>query len=197
MRMLTLVTTATMMFTTAAVAQSPADALRPGDMLRVRIYLEPEMSGEFPVNEHGVVSLPRLGDLAVGEWPADSIRPRIARGYAEFLREPVVEVTLLRRVAVFGAVAKPGLYPVDPTMTVQEALALAGGASADGRRDRVDLIRAEGGTITLSLADDVQRLGIRSGDQLYVPQRSWISRNSWLVGSLLGAVATITAVLVN
>ncbi len=197
MRMMTAVAAAMSMVTTMIGAQSPADALRPGDMLRVRIYLEPEMSGEFQVNEQGVVSLPRLGDLPVGTWPADSIRPRLTQGYSEYLRDPVVEVTLLRRIAVFGAVARPGLYPVDPTMTVQEALALAGGAAPDGRRDRVDLIRVEGGTLALSLDDDVQRLGIRSGDQLYVPQRSWISRNSWLVGSLVGAVATITAVLVN
>ncbi len=195
--MMTTVAAATTMISAVVGAQAPADALRPGDMLRVRIYLEPEMSGEFPVDERGIVSLPRLGDTPVGSWPADSIRPRLTRGYAEYLREPVVEVTLLRRIAVFGAVAKPGLYPVDPTMTVQEALALAGGASPDGRRDRVELIRVEGGKLALSLADDVQRLGIRSGDQLYVPQRSWISRNSWLVGSLVGAIATITAVLVN
>lgn len=180
-----------------AGAQAPADALRPGDMLRMRIYLEPDLSGEFPVNERGEVALPRLGDLPIGSWPADSIRPRLARMYAEYLRDPVVEVTLLRRIAVFGSVARPGLYPVDPTMTIQEALALAGGASPDGKRDRVDLIRVDGGTTALSLTDDIRRLGIRSGDQLFVPQRSWLSRNTWLVGSLVGAVATITAVLVN
>ncbi|HRP09226.1 MAG TPA: polysaccharide biosynthesis/export family protein [Gemmatimonadales bacterium] len=176
-------------------AQSNADALRPGDMLRVRIFQEPELSGEFQVDEHGVLTLPRLGDIRITTWAPDSIRPRLTRSFAEYLRDPVLEVTILRRVAIYGAVLKPGLYPVDPTMTVQEALALAGGAAPDGKRDRVELLRGDDRIETdLSLATRIDQMMLKSGDQLFVPQRSWLSRNTWLVGSLLGATATIVAV---
>lgn len=177
------------------VAQSAPGMLRPGDMLRMRIFQEPELSGEFQVDEHGILTLPRLGDIRIAEWEPDSIRPRLTRRFSEYLRDPVVEVTILRRVAIYGAVLKPGLYPVDPTMTVQEALALAGGAAPDGKRDRVELLRGDHRIETdLSLSTTIDQMRLRSGDQLFVPQRSWLSRNTWLLGSLLGATATIVAV---
>lgn len=179
-------------------AQVPADALRPGDVLRMRVFQEPDLSGDFPMNENGVVTLPRLGDLRIADWPADSIRPRLTKAFSEYLRNPVLEVTMLRRIAVYGSVMKPGLYPVDPTMTVQEALALAGGASPDGKRDKVDLIRGDTRVeADLTATTRLNQVRLQSGDQLFVPQRSWFSRNTWVVGSLLGATATIVAVVLR
>jgi|CXWL01.1.fsa_nt_gi polysaccharide export outer membrane protein len=193
-----LITAFLLLLVTPLTGQAPTDALRPGDVLRLRIFREPELSGDFPVNERGVVTLPRLGDLRIGEWPADSIRPRLTRGFAEFLREPVVEIALLRRVAIYGAVLKPGLYPVDATMTVQDALALAGGSAPDGRRDRVELLRGDQRLLTdLRLGTSLGQVKLQSGDQLFVPQRSWLSRNTWLLGSFIGATATIIAVVMR
>ena len=182
----------------ASQQQSAGDPLRPGDVVRLRIFLEPDMSGEFLVDERGAVALPRLGTLPVADWPADSIRPRLTRAFAEYLRDPVVEVTLLRRISVTGSVVKPGLYPVDPSMTVMDALALAGGASSEGRRDRVELRRA--GVRSLALLERtsiVADLRLRSGDQLFVPQKPWLSRNTWLVSTLIGATATITTIVLT
>jgi polysaccharide biosynthesis/export protein len=179
----------------AAQQGSVGDPLRPGDVLRVRIFQEPEMSGEFPVDERGAVTLPRLGALPVASWPADSIRPRLTRAFGEYLRDPVMEVTVLRRISVTGSVLRPGLYPVDPSMTVMEALALAGGASPDGRRDRVELRR--GSTRSLASLDRrslIADLRLRSGDQLFVPQRGWLSRNTWLVSTLISASATVVTI---
>lgn len=200
-RQLALVLATAMLAASAPLAaqEAPAaDRLLPGDILRLRIFLEPDLSGEFPVDERGLVTLPRLGGVPVSEWPTDSIRPRLTRAFAEYLRDPVVEVTLLRRVAILGAVTKPGLYPVDPTMTVQDALALAGGAAPDGKRDQVELLRGGDRILTdLRVATPLDQLALRSGDQLYVPQRSWLARNTWVVGSFIGATATVIAVLLR
>jgi len=181
-------------------AQLPpaSDALRPGDVLRLRIFREPEMSSDFTVDERGQVTLPRLGLIDIARWPADSIRPRLVRSFSEYLRNPSIEVLLLRRIAVSGSVMKPGLYPVDPTMTVQDALALAGGASADGRRDRVELRRGDQRLVAdLTSASTIGSLRLASGDQLFVPQRGWLSRNTWLVSTLIGATATVTTILIT
>jgi polysaccharide export outer membrane protein len=171
-----------------------ARVLQPGDALRIRVFRELELSGEFQINELGVVTLPRLGEIRILEWPLDSIRPRLQRLYAAYLREPTVEVAFLRRVTIYGSVMKPGLYPVDPTMTVQDALALAGGPTMDGMRDRVELIR--GGTRVvqrLSMGTRLEQSPLESGDQIFVPQRSWLARNTWLVSSLIAAATTIIA----
>jgi protein involved in polysaccharide export with SLBB domain len=178
----------------AAASESP-EPLRPGDVVRLRIWREPDLSGDFSVDESGHVVLPKLGPVAVDVMSRDSLRRSLLASYAAYLRNPSIDVVLLRRVNVGGAVKNPGLYSVDPTMTIADALALAGGATGEGRRDRVDLIR--GGDKLLVKLDPATRLGatpIRSGDQLYVPQRGWISRNQGLV---IGTVTAITALAVR
>ena len=179
----------------ASPAQTTDNALRPGDVVRLRIYREPDISGEFPVDERGIVTFPRIGERTVAQWPADSIRPRITRDLGEFLRDPVVEVTLLRRIAIYGFVIKPGLYPVDPTVTVQEAVALAGGALSDGAKDRVELVRNNHRIETnLAVSTPLNQLNLQSGDQLFVPSMSWWARNGRvIVPSLIAALATVTA----
>jgi polysaccharide export outer membrane protein len=161
----------------------------------LRIWREPDLSGDFQVNESGQVVLPKLGSVAVEAISRDSLRRSLLAAYATYLRNPSIDVVLLRRVNVLGAVRNPGLYPVEPTMTVADAVALAGGPSPDGKRDRIDLVR--GGDKLMVRLDPATRLGdtpIRSGDQLYVPQRSWVSRNQGLV---IGTVTALTALAVR
>jgi polysaccharide export outer membrane protein len=190
--------------TTSAPAQSTASAaendahnkLRPGDVLRLRIWREPDLSGEFPVDHQGMAVLPKLGQLDVASIPADSLQPRLTRAYAEYLNNPSIEVVSLRRISVLGAVQKPGVYPVDPTMSVADVVALAGGAAPEGKRDQVEL-RRDGKLVSARL-QQVSRIAdspIRSGDQLYVPQRSWLSRNTAVAAGLLGTAASLIIAL--
>ncbi len=177
----------------ASHAADTAGALRPGDLIRVRIWREPDFSGDFLVDEGGVVVLPRLGALNVTSEPPESLKAKLIREYRTFLNHSSIDVVFLRRVQIAGAVQKPGLYHVDPMMTVGDALALAGGVLPDGRPDKVEIIR-EGGKLpgTLSGRVVISHSPVRSGDQLYVPERSWVSRNP---GLILGGISTATAVL--
>jgi polysaccharide export outer membrane protein len=185
----------------AAAQEAPAfhpDGLRPGDYVRVAVWREPDLSGEYQVDQRGYATFPKLGPVPVAAMHPDSIRPRLLAEYAKYLVNPSVEVVPLRRVSVLGAVAKPGLYPVDPTMTLADAVALAGGAAPDGKRDVVELRRgAEVVIADLDVVTPVSRTPLRSGDQLWVPQRSWLSRNPWVFSSLVAAAATITAVVIS
>src|SRR5690606_31716089 len=147
---------------------------------------------------HGMATLPRLGDVPISTWPPDAIRPRLTGMYAGFLRDPSVEGTLVRRVARYGSGLKRGPSPADPAMAVQAPLARAARAAPDGNRDHVELLRGDKRLDTdLTLGSTVEQLRLRSGDQLFVPQRSWLSRNTWLVGSIIGATATIVAVVLR
>ncbi len=180
-----------------SITPASAPSMHPGDLLRLRIYREPDLSGDFQVNERGAVVLPRLGEVRIADWPTDSLQPRLTRAFAEYLRNPTVEVTPLRRIAVTGAVLKPNLYQVDPTMTVMDALAMAGGSAPDGVRDRVELRRNNQRLVaSLDQRSLVADLRLQSGDQLFVPQRSWLSRNTWLVSTVIGAAVTFTTVMV-
>jgi hypothetical protein len=169
------------------------DALRPGDKVRLKIWREPDLSGDFDVDENGRVLLPKIGPFDVGQIPADSAKRAIVASYQTLLRNPTVDVLVLRRINVLGAVRAPGLYPVDPTMTVADVLALAGGAASDGRPDQVRLIRdGQRMTVRLTGGTRISETPIRGGDQLFVPQRGWFSRNlPFVVGTTLGVTGLL------
>ncbi|MGI8766799.1 MAG: polysaccharide biosynthesis/export family protein [Gemmatimonadaceae bacterium] len=185
----------------APVASSVADAdptPQPGDVIRLRIWREPDLSGDFRVSDDGGVVLPRLGAMRVITTPMSVLRRTIQDTLQRDLRDPSIDVTLLRRVQVLGAVNKPGLYDVDPAMTVGDALALAGGAAPDGKSDLVQLRRRTGTSVTLSGLTSIADTPIRSGDALYVPQRSWMSRNATAVfGAAVSATAILAAAIVT
>jgi polysaccharide export outer membrane protein len=162
---------------------------QPGDLIRLKVWREPDLTGEFPVNESGVVVLPQIGALQVGSTPADMVESRVRDKLVSFLNHTSVDVAVLRRVQVVGAVQKPGLYHVDPTMTIADAIALAGGVSSDGRTDRVEIIR-DGKRLAGTGRMLISQSAVQSGDQLFVPERSWVSRN---MGTILAGTSAITA----
>lgn len=170
--------------------------LEPGDMIRLRIWREEGMSDEFRVDAEGYVVLPRLGARQVtGRDPA-ALRNELVSEYSRYLRNPAIEVTFLRRILVGGAVQKPDVYYIDPTMTVRDVLAQAGGATPLGHTDRIELVR-DGERIDARLNQDVPIIEsrIRSGDQVYVPERSWLSRNTNAAVGIGGALLSFTATM--
>lgn len=184
----------------AARAQSTADqvVLRPGDLLRVTIWREADLSGDFQVNESGAVTLPLLGVRPVANVPMQQVREGLMREYLQQLRNPSITITPFRRINILGEVQRPGLYPVDPTVTLLGALAIAGGANPEGDLERITLTRA-GTSITqrLSLSESLDRLDVRSGDQILVQKRSWGSRNSaTVVASLVSLFTALTTTII-
>ena len=180
-----------------SAAPAAADALIPGDVVRVRAWREPDLSGDFAVDENGTVALPRLGRIAAAGEPAAALRERIVRGYTALLGHASVEVTLLRRVQVLGAVRNPGPHPVDPAMTVDDVLALAGGATSRAHPGRVVLMHPDGGGSVVSRRTRIGDTPLRSGDQVFVPERSSPSRNAYVLMGTLTAVLYLATVLAN
>ncbi len=180
----------------ATESSGSADLLRPGDVIRLAVWREPDWSGEFPVNESGVAVLPRIGAVAVTTMSADSLRRFLVDTLGRFLRNPSIEVTPLRRIQVLGAVRNPGLYPVPLTVSVGDVLALAGGAVSEGKVDQV-ILRRDGEDLRIKLTRQTQLRDtpIQTGDQLFVPQRGWVSRNAGLVAAGLSAATTLLVAL--
>lgn len=172
--------------------------LQPGDVIRIAIWREEDLSGEFSVGSDGVVVLPLLGQKQVTNVPLARLRDTLIREYQVQLRNPAIEITPLRRINVLGEVNKPGLYEVDPTITLAGAVALAGGATQTGNLKKIRVVRGSrvirervGAQSSLSSVD------IRSGDQIFVEPKSWFARNStFLVSAALavpGVIATVLA----
>lgn len=165
--------------------------LRAGDAVRVEIEDEPGLSGEFPVGQDGRVLFPLLGFVAVANRPFDEVRREVEAGYAAELVHPVVRLTPLVRLAVLGEVRRPGLFPVDPTYTVGDVLALAGGLGPAADPRRIAVVR--GGEVLVTRLDPdfaIFALAPRSGDQIVVGRRGWLREN---LAVFVGAVASVSA----
>ena len=171
--------------------------LQPGDKVRLKVWREPDLSGDFAVDENGAAVFPHVGRLEVGRISTDSLQSLLVSRYTGSLRDPAVEVTVLRRVSVLGSVRSPGLFYVDPTITVADVLALAGGATPDGNQKRIELVRGgERLKVQLTQASSLAESLIQPGDQLWVPERSWVSRNTWVLSAgITGAALVIAALL--
>ena len=179
--------------TSADSARVASTSLGSGDFIQLKIWREPDLSDTVQIDNEGVAVFPKLGPLQVTGIQPDSLERLLVHKYSQYLQNPSIKVTVLRRITIWGSVMRPGTYPVDLTMSITDALALAGGASAEGTTDKVEL-RREGKRYMVNLSDKPERSGelaLRSGDQLVVPQRSWVSRNP---GLIIAAVGTVTSI---
>ncbi|CAN5837414.1 hypothetical protein BH23GEM3_BH23GEM3_00900 [soil metagenome] len=141
-----------------AAANAP---IFPGDQVSIKIFREPEFSGVFTVADGGDLVLPRLGRLPVSGRSARSLEDSLVSAYGTHLRNPTIEVVVLRRVSVHGEVRKPDVYMVDlrevgaalepegvrpdliPEQFIAEAVVEALAAEIDLRGSGILLPRAE------------------------------------------------------
>lgn len=183
---------------TAAIAAYPDPGLQPGDVIRLAVWRQEDLSGEFAVDDRGVVTLPLLGERRVEGLDGPTLRDDLLDSYREYLRTPSIEVTVLRRVHILGAVNEPGLYPVDATISLGEAIGVAGGVSPTGDLDDIRLARDESVVRNLQASSPLSAVDVRSGDRIFVGEKSWLKRNPGaLVGSLVAAAAGITIALLR
>ena len=131
----------------AAQTQEPAAeyTLGTGDRLRLTVFNEPTLSGEFEVDASGVISVPLIGNIkALGETPRgleQAISTKLASGY---MRDPRVNIEVLkyRPFYIIGEVAKPGEYPYRNGMNLMSAVAVAGGFTYRANDQTVYIRRA-------------------------------------------------------
>ena len=168
-----------------------------GDALQIRIWREPDLTGDFVVDEEGVVTLPMLGRIATKDIPVPELRAQLLEMFGLELRNPSITITPVRRVYVLGEVNRPGLYGLDPTASLASAVALAGGANRDGDLRKLSLVR-DGEPIVSGIepTTDLLSTGVLSGDQIFVDRRGWWERNqNFVVTSVLGVAGIVVAVV--
>lgn len=169
--------------------------LRPGDVLRIHVWGQDQFSGEFQVDERGIIEYPLLGEMQTANLSIAQLRDSVRAGLGRLFRDPFVTVTPLFRMAVLGEVNRPGLYSVDPTLTAVDVVALAGGTTRSGSLSHIQLLRA-GERIRLGVdpaalsGRTLSEIGVRSGDQIVVG-RPWLTvDDAVLIFSVLQVVLT-------
>ena len=143
-----------------------------GDRVRVIVFGQEALSNSFAVDGAGNISMPLIGLVkAYGLTTADLSREIEARLRAGYLRDPRVsaEVEAFRPFFALGEVTTSGQYPFINGMTVQNAIAVAGGFTPRGAQDSVDITRIVDGTpVTASVP---LTYPLRPGDTITVRER--------------------------
>lgn len=197
--LLALATPAAQAAAQAAPAISAAEATaQPGDLIKIEVWREEDMSGEFLVEADGTVTLPLLGEIQISAIPLSELRQHLLARYREELRNPSISITPLRRVYVLGEVNEPGLHSVDPTVSLAGAVGIAGGPTLSGDLRRIRVVR-DGAVILDRVRSEsaLATLDIRSGDQIFVDRRSWLDRNSTGVMTTIVSLVSLLVVLVR
>ncbi|MBB5374077.1 polysaccharide biosynthesis/export family protein [Acidocella aromatica] len=122
--------------------------LGPGDVLNLRIYNQPQLSGSYNVDDSGNISLPLLGLIRAQGRSTDDLSAAIASALQSggLILHPsvAVEITTYRPFYILGEVNTPGQYPFRPGMTALTAISIAGGFTYRACQDYVGVTRNTG-----------------------------------------------------
>lgn len=147
--------------------------LGPGDQVRILVFNEPQLSGDFRVSDVGTIDMPLLGPVKAAGLTTD----QLAKFVAEQLKgrnlltdaSVAAEVSAYRPIFVLGEVNNPGQYPFQPGMTVLTAVALAGGFTYRAFQDYGTVIRT---VDQASTENRIARSGrLEPGDVLTILER--------------------------
>ena len=157
-----------------ALAQAAAAApkVQPGDKVRVVVFGEDKLSGDYEIDQSGQISLPLAGTIEAKGLTQAELEQALAKKFrSEYLKNPKVTVTIasLQPYYVVGEVAKPGEFPYRSGLNVMTALAIAGGPTYRASRSTVKFQRR--GETTMTEYPISAAVPILPGDVVSVPER--------------------------
>ena len=170
-------------FAAANAQDSTADyRLHAGDSITVSVWKELELQRKVIIRPDGRFSFPLAGEIQAAGRSADQVRVDIEDKLKKYIPEAVVAVMVEdvsgNRIYVIGQVNKPGMYVMNPELTVLQALSLAGGGTPFAKLDKILVIRGTGtGQTTMPFKYDQviegkalqQNISLVSGDVVLVP----------------------------
>jgi polysaccharide biosynthesis/export protein len=156
----------------AVTFQDGPYTLDSGDRLRIVVFGQAAISNNYTVDAQGQISVPLVGAIeARGLTTAQLTNTIAGRLKSGFVRDPsvAVEIETYRPFFVLGEVTFPGQYPYVPNMTVENAIAIAGGFTPRAAKDKVTITRKIQGVPTRSTLP--LRYPIRPGDTVEISER--------------------------
>ena len=171
----------------AASAQQTGSEYRlgPGDVVRITVYNNPDLTTEAQITQQGRITFPLIGEVEIGGIEKGQAEQIIARRLGEggFVVKPQVNVLVMgfksQQISVLGQVNRPGKYPIEQASTLADLLAIAGGVSQGGgdivthiskgpdgkpvKRD-IDISQA------LKNAEMEKNFPVSNGDIIFVPR---------------------------
>jgi protein involved in polysaccharide export with SLBB domain len=155
-----------------------------GDAVRIAVSSDTThfVNGTYRIDDNGFIFLPVLGKVKIDTMSEKGFQSFLNTAYVSYLRYPTIQAHTLIRVSLLGGFAKPGLFYVDPSASLWEAIALAGGPVREDGMKKINWER--GGIIidkklltSIESGQSLGAVGIRSGDQLWITHVP--KKNGW------------------
>jgi polysaccharide biosynthesis/export protein len=146
--------------------------LGPNDRVRVKVYGEPEITGEYEVDINGQISVPLAGHIGADGLTTRQLEHSISSALAKgIVRDPrvSVEVALYRPYYILGEVKKSGEYPYRLGLTVMDAVASAGGFTYRANESKI-YVRRAGANAEEAVSLD-NPVPVFPGDNIRIPER--------------------------
>lgn len=184
------------------LAKSSRDSLSlaPGDVARITVWRHPELTGDFVVGTDGTIIHPLYRALHVASVPFGEVETELRQYLKQIDSVPAFTFTPLLRVYVVGEVKQPNSLTVPAGATVAQAIALAGGPTAEADLPDIRLVRGVQ-VIPLDLTRPdlaMARTTLRSGDQIVVGRARNLLRDvvaPW--SALIGGTAALASVVLQ
>jgi protein involved in polysaccharide export with SLBB domain len=154
-----------------AVAAAPPQ-LQAGEKIRVMVFGENSLSGEYQIDPSGFVSLPLAGTIKAAGLTQDGLARELeANLRSGYLKDPKVTVSILefRPFYILGEVEKPGSYPYSSGLNIMSAIATAGGTTY--RASQSTVLIQHPGEGEMRAYDASKPVPILPGDIIQVPRR--------------------------
>lgn len=161
-----------------SIAAQPASStdytLGPGDKVRITVYGEEKLTGEYSITSTGLIAFPLIGNIEAGDRTLHDIESTITtRLRGGYLKDPRVAIEVLnyRPFYILGEVNKPGEYPYTNGLTLQQAVATAGGYTYRANTHKIGIKRPNESTEHLIRISNSQPLQVRPGDTIRITER--------------------------
>jgi polysaccharide export outer membrane protein len=157
----------------AAVAAAAAPAkLQPGDKIKIVVFGEDKLSGDYQLDQGGQISLPLAGTVKAQGLTQSELEQELAKKFrTQYLRDPKVTVTIstLRPYFIMGEVKNPGQFAYQSGLNVLTAMAIAGGPTYRASRTSVQIQRF--GETSMHEFPISAAVPVLPGDVIKVPER--------------------------
>ncbi len=183
----------------APVASSVIWRIEEGDLIQTKVFQHPDLAAEPVVGANGMAFFPGLGRIHILGLSVDSLQTLLNARYATLVRNSNVQVTLQREITLYGQVRFPGVYPVDPGMTMLALMARAGGPAGSGSAPSATLERADGTRWSLARSARLGTVELHRNDAVYMAEESFFIRNSATIGAtqvVMNLLATVVGLFV-
>lgn len=163
--------------------KEPGYVLDPGDLIRISVFNNPDLTLETRVPESGSITYPLIGEVQVGGVTPSTAEKRIATALEKggFIKKPQVNILVVefqsKLVSILGGVLKPGRYPINRETTLADLLALAGGITSEGS-DLITITDKTGNKVDYDLSrvldgqSAAQKVKMRGGETVFVNSRN-------------------------